>query len=293
MKKLPAAARLLILFCLPLGVTACDITQMEHRRIVELSEPLDPGGSFWAKTHNGYISINGTDQPVCQIVATIKARAQTAEAAEELAMATTVSLVPDGNGLKLLIDKPGNLVNKSVGVSLDVKVPYETSAKLITHNGKVSLSGLTAPVVAETHNGGVDAENLTDGANLQTHNGTVHLRNLTGGFHVVTHNGGIHCHEISGKTYARTHNGKIELVYSDLDSGAIQAEGVTHNGSITLKTPPDISATIHASVHNGSIRSELPITVQGKIDKKKLNGTIGTGEGQIKLETHNGSIHLQ
>ncbi len=67
----------------------------------------------------------------------------------------------------------------------------------------------------------------------------------------------------------------------------------THNGSIDLTTPPDLSARIAASTHNGSIKSDLPITVSGEIGKTRVSGTIGTGEGKVELETHNGSIRIR
>ncbi|MGD2095779.1 MAG: DUF4097 family beta strand repeat-containing protein, partial [Phycisphaerales bacterium] len=68
---------------------------------------------------------------------------------------------------------------------------------------------------------------------------------------------------------------------------------ITHNGSIELESPPNFSAEVNASTHNGSINTDLPITVKGKVSKRRLVGTIGTGEGKLRLETHNGSIRIR
>jgi DUF4097 and DUF4098 domain-containing protein YvlB len=68
---------------------------------------------------------------------------------------------------------------------------------------------------------------------------------------------------------------------------------VTHNGGIELTAPANHSAKVKASTHNGSINTDLPITVTGKVSKKKLTGTIGSGDGDLYLETHNGSIRLR
>jgi hypothetical protein len=68
---------------------------------------------------------------------------------------------------------------------------------------------------------------------------------------------------------------------------------ITHNGSIELATPPGYSAQVKASTHNGSINTDLPITVTGKVSKSKLTGTIGEAEGQLNLETYNGSIRIR
>ena len=67
----------------------------------------------------------------------------------------------------------------------------------------------------------------------------------------------------------------------------------THNGGIDLKTPPDFSAAVDVSTHNGSIDSNLAITVKGKLSRRKIQGTIGKGEGKLHLETHNGSIDIR
>jgi len=68
---------------------------------------------------------------------------------------------------------------------------------------------------------------------------------------------------------------------------------VTHNGDIDFTSPPNFSAKADISTHNGSIRTALPITVVGEVSKRELRGTIGSGEGRLHLETHNGSIKIK
>jgi DUF4097 and DUF4098 domain-containing protein YvlB len=67
----------------------------------------------------------------------------------------------------------------------------------------------------------------------------------------------------------------------------------THNGGIDFTAPPSFSAAVEASTHNGSIKTDLPVTVVGEVSKKKLKGTIGTGQGKLHLVTYNGSIRIQ
>ena len=63
--------------------------------------------------------------------------------------------------------------------------------------------------------------------------------------------------------------------------------------SIELETPPELSARVEVSTHNGSIKTDLPITVTGKLSRRRLTGPIGSGEGELYLETHNGSIRIR
>jgi len=258
--------------CINIGSCAM---QAKYQRTVQLSAPLSPGSTFEAQTHNGSITINGAESAECNMTATIVARAGTDEEALELAEQVNVTLVPSGSRLITKIDKPTQLINKSVSVSLDVDVPNKTDLELVTHNGAVDISDITGRLEATTHNGKVTSERVSGTTAFETHNGSVTSE------------------EISGSTQLKSHNGSIEVYYADTAPSVCDISIVTYNGGIELKTPPSFSATIDASTNNGSINTDLPITVSGKISKSSLKGTIGSGEGQLHLETHNGSIRIR
>jgi len=249
--------------------------QAKNQRTVQLSAPLSPGSTFEAQTHNGSITINGADVAECNMTATIVARAGTDEEAQALAEQVNVTLVPSGSRLITRIDKPTQLINKSVSVSLDVEVPNKTDLELVTHNGAVDISDITGRLDATTHNGKVTCQKISGTTAFETHNGSVT------------------CEDISGSTQLKSHNGSIEVYYTDTAPSVCDISIVTHNGGIELKTPPSFSVKIDASTHNGSINTDLPITVSGKISKSSLKGTIGAGEGQLHLETYNGSIRIR
>jgi len=268
------------MLCLPMLLAGCCINigcvmLGRYERTVQLSAPLPPGSTFAAKTHNGPITIRGADVTECSLTATIVTRAGTDEEAEELSDQVKVTLVPSGNRLTAKIDKPTRLINKSVSVSLDVAVPNRTNLELVTHNGAVQITDITGDSNATTHNGKVTAENVS---------GTTVLR---------THNGSVNCREISGGADLHTHNGGVEVVYSETAPSVCDVSVETHNGGIGFTAPPGFSARVDASTHNGSVHTDLPITVTGKVSKSKLTGTIGTGEGKLHLETHNGSIKIR
>jgi DUF4097 and DUF4098 domain-containing protein YvlB len=247
----------------------------EYRRTVRLSEPLSPGSGFETQTHNGYIVITGADVTDCNITAEIVARAVTDEDAMELAEKTNVVFERGMNKLTAKIDKPINMFNRSVGVNLTITVPNKTDLELTTHNGRVEITNITGKL---------------DGT---THNGKMAIENVTGDIKLHTHNGHIGCREISGSTQLKTHNGGIDAYYSENAPPVCDISLITHNGSIELESPPNFSAEVNASTHNGSINTDLPITVKGKVSKRRLVGTIGTGEGKLRLETHNGSIRIR
>jgi hypothetical protein len=276
-----AKVSLSCLLCLVLISAGCCINiggcfmQAKYERTMQLSAPLSPGSVFEAQTHNGSITINGADVADCNLTATIVTQAATDEEAQALSDQVNVTLVPSGNRLTVKIDKPTNLIHKSVSVSLNVQVPNQTDLKLITHNGSVEISDISGQLDATTHNGKVNCESISGTSTLETHNGSVT------------------CNEISGNTKLKSHNGNVKAFYASTAPSVCDISMVTHNGSIELKTPPNLSAKVDVSTHNGSIHTDLPITVSGKINKSELKGTIGAGEGQLHLETHNGSIRIR
>jgi DUF4097 and DUF4098 domain-containing protein YvlB len=274
-KKKCAALIAIIAICLLSGITGCEIPKAKYEITRHMSAPLAAGSSFGAVTHNGAIRINGRDESGCDLTATITARASTEEKAKKLAEKTKVSLKNDGDKLNVEIKKPTLIPNQSVSVSLDAELPNKTNLHLITHNGAVTVTGIQGRVDATTHNGRVKTSNVMGQNKLQTHNGAVV------------------CEQISGDAWLSTHNGGINASYAEDASGVCQIIMTTHNGSINLKTPPNISAAVNLSTHNGSINTELPITLIGKVSKNKINGKIGDGQGKLKLETHNGSIKIR
>jgi hypothetical protein len=247
----------------------------KYERVVRLTEPLATGGLFEAQTHNGYITITGADVDECNLTATITARADTVENAQKLAEATVIKLVPSGSKLTAQIEKPELAPDECVCVDLDVAVPNQTSIDLNTHNGALKI------------------ENLTGQLNGTTHNGTISCKKVAGNIQLETHNGEVSCEDASGDIKLRTHNGNAKAFYSETSPPVCNLSVITHNGSISVTAPPNFSAKVEASTHNGSIDTALPMTVTGSITKGRLTGTIGKGEGNLYLETHNGSIKIK
>ena len=245
-------------------------TKIMHMPIM----PLSPGSSFETVTHNGSIDVLGSDVTDCNVIATIIGRASTVEAAEEVVEKTKLSLQQTGEGLVLKIDRP-NLINRSVSVSLDIVLP-----------DKVNLA-------LQSHNGGIEIENITGKTTAASHNGRIFVKNISGPTKLETHNGAIDAENISGNIDFLSHNGRVKAVFSENAEADSDITMVTHNGGIDLTPPPDYSARVDISTHNGSLHIGLPVTVSGNVSKNNLVGTVRDGKGQMKLETHNGSINIR
>jgi hypothetical protein len=290
-------AFVVFLSCFAVAAMGCSTDGCEpkakYERVVKLTDAMQPGGSFEAQTHNGYINVTGADVAECNLTATITARADTVENAQRLAEAVEIKLVPSGNKLTAKIEKPELALDEYICVDLDVTIPNQTSIDLTTHNGSLKIENLTGQLNGTTHNGKVTAEKISGTIQLKTHNGQIVCKEVAGNSQLETHNGEVICEEASGDTKLRTHNGNAKAFYSASAPPVCNVSIVTHNGGVSITTPPNLSAKVEASTHNGSINTDLPITVTGNITRRKLTGTIGTGQGELYLETHNGSINIK
>jgi len=126
----------------------------------------------------------------------------------------------------------------------------------------------------------------------RTVNGTVDAQRLRSDVLVRSVNGKILV-STSGTAEAHTVNGSI-----DASIGAIAGTGElsfkTVNGSITLRVPKDANANLFAKTVNGRFSSDVPLLVRSMSGRgRRVEGTLGTGGRELRLDTVNGSIHLQ
>lgn len=299
---------------------------------IPLSAPLQPGASFSATTGDGAIAVDGLDTTECKVLAKIVTRARTQEAADDLMDQIDVKLVPAGDGLKVVIDRPQEIRNASLTVSLDVDLPTNTSLALQTSDGGVHIANVTGTIDARTSDGGIDVEglsgdvklNTSDGGitcsrtqaktlNLHTSDGSIKLTQATLGageartsdggvtleqvrgdsLDLHTNDGSIRCYGIvAPRMTCHTSDGAIEIEFSPDSPKNPDLNATTSNGSITFTAPPGLSAVVDASTNDGAIHTNLPITIEGKVGKS-LHGTVGDGQGKVYLKTDDGSITIR
>ncbi len=264
----------------------------KYEHTVELAEKLDAGSTLSAKTSNGSITVTGTENEICHIVATISARSFSVEEAQLLAEQTEIRLERKPEGLKTVIVRPEMKRNESVSVSFEIEVPHQTALDLQTSNGKIQLSQIEQEIHATTSNGKIEMASVAGNIAAHTSNGSITIRQTTAqSLDLHTSNGSIKCENIYGNMAASTSNGSVNIQYAADANSATHIRITTSNGGIDLVTPENYSAKVDAATSNGKIHTGIPITMQGEIGKR-LNGVIRDGQGQLYLRTSNSSITI-
>ncbi len=122
-------------------------------------------------------------------------------------------------------------------------------------------------------------------------NGSVTAEHLGRFVHASSVNGSV---KASTKSWveASTVNGSIQASMGSADwNGNLKIQSV--NGSITLELPDDINTEVSFASINGSLESDFPFTVSGKMGRHLMQGKIGNGGRDLKVETVNGSVKLK
>lgn len=248
----------------------------KYKKTIKLQAPLEAGSTLKAQTSYGSITVQGADVSDCNVIAKICVQAPTEAEASEIAEQIKIYLEPNGKTLTIKADKPHVKNNRSISICYQITVPEQTSIECNSSYGALKLNNLNGNVNAHTSYGSINCTNIDGQIRLNTSYGHVDCGSI-----------------ISDELKVHSSYGNISVGYSEKASAQIRAEISTSYGSIGFTAPPEFTGQVELATSHGSIKTDLPITVKGKISNKRINGTIGKGNGMLNLKTSFGSIKIK
>jgi DUF4097 and DUF4098 domain-containing protein YvlB len=270
--------RLLIIILLPFFFYACDVADVWDDNVrAEKSESRSFSSSQIQKveieTQNGSIESSVWDDDSVYLVFEKWATGDDREEAKDNLSDIKIYISEDtGSGvLRIDVDFPKRgWEGTNYGCNVSLSLPSSLSLDLKSSNGAITVSGSQNGFECLTSNGPITAQDTQGGAELRTSNGKITVRDHYGELNGRTSNGGI----------------DVDIVLPRQGECILK----TSNGAITLSIPDETSAMIEASTSNGGIEIDNLDATIVKIGKTEFRGKIGRGEGNIDLETSNGSI---
>jgi len=224
----------------------------QDRYCMVLSAALaDPGSLSIDGGMNGGVNVEGWGGDAVEVRAKVWANARTEARAQEIAEA--VRIISRSGSLSA--DGPDTGRRESWGVSWVVRVPRGTDLDLETHNGGISINGVTGHIRFAALNGGV------------------HLEGVGGDVEGRTTNGGLH----------------VELDGDHWNGAGLDVETV--NGGVTVYVPQSYSAQLETGTVNGGIDVDFPVTVRGRIGRS-LSVALGDGGTTVRAVTTNGGVRI-
>ena len=159
---------------------------------------------------------------------------------------------------------------------------------------------------AASGSGNVTDDDTGQSAKLSSGSGNIHATGLHGSFKVQTGSGNIYADQTGdGDVRAETGSGSIELrnihggLNAETGSGSIKAAGTpaaewrlqTGSGSVEVWTG-NAGFTLDAGSGSGSIHCDRDITTHGISEHHHVNGKVGGGGPEVKIQTGSGEIRV-
>lgn len=153
----------------------------------------------------------------------------------------------------------------------------------------------------------VEDVGVESGATMHADNGGAVARSVDGDVTVEATNGGAVAEDVAGFVIARAKNGGAVVKDCDgvdgasTESGGVKADVTalrddttlsTRNGGVEAALSPDLDAHVVAAAENGGVDvTDAPLS-DASVSGSRVEGTIGDGAHELRLETVNGGVEL-
>jgi len=188
-----------------------------------------------------------------------------------------VQMTQHGNRITIRTVRPERVYfvasTKGSRVDFEIRVPPETSLKLLTDHGDVNVDGITGAMELDTDFGNVDVEEVSGQVNAQSDSGDITLTGVSDG----------------GDIEAKTNFGSLvlqditaESLVAHSDSGDIRAEKITLDGALDLET----------SFGSVTVRDAEAERLKAHSDSGEIRVEDAALDGVLDLETNFGDVKV-
>ena len=156
------------------------------------------------------------------------------------------------------------------------------SVEITGSNGAARASRIGGTVTVRTSFGATEIQDA-GGVDVTSGNGAVKAIGVRGAAKVHTSFGGITIENVSGPVEASNSNGSI-TVTSNASGGCQPINLKTTFGPIKLALPANANYNVSAATSFGGIHTEFPVTVAGQTNSESIQGKIGNGGCELKID---------
>lgn len=229
--------------------------------------------------------------------------------------ADRVTIRGTGSGLEAWADlvievPPGRTFSAYLGAGRMEASGVDGEVRLDTGSGRVRVSDMSGSLRIDTGSGGVDVQGMSGRLSIDTGSGGVDVAGVVGDVvEIDTGSGsvdgrGIETLELS----VDTGSGSVELsdvlsrdIEVDTGSGSIELDLATDvdrlvldtgSGSVTVRAPDDLGGEVEIDTGSGGIELGFPVEMVGRLQRDRIRGRLGDGEGTIRIDTGSGSVRV-
>jgi DUF4097 and DUF4098 domain-containing protein YvlB len=230
------------------------------------------------------------------------------------------------SGDRLRLRSPSDPVeNGAMTVNYDVRVPPNARIVAVSDSGALDVRDVAGHVEVRTQSSSIALSDLGGTADVDTGSGAVTVDRVEGIVRISTSSSGITARGLRGGLRARTASGRVFGSFAgagpvdvQTQSSAIDLNGVSgalttfsESGHTSITGVPSaswsvssgssgidvdfassVNATLLASTGSGTVYTPDRL-VTGSIDKRRVEGAIGSGGPEVRLASRSGSIRVR
>ena len=160
-----------------------------------------------------------------------------------------------------------------------------------TVNGDIEVVGGRGTVAISSVDGSVSVSDAVGHLELNSVNDAAMVKNVEGDLTVEGVNGDIMLEDVRATNVdATTVSGDIRYV------GVLRNDGhyhlATHNGDIEVAVPEKANVTVSVSTFSGDFDSTFPLKLTETKRGRRFKFTLGTGAGELGIDSFQGTIRL-
>lgn len=253
---------------------------------VERELALSPGGRLVVEADGGGITVTGSKRSGAHVLITARD--------EEELERYDLSFEESPEGLRVVARRKKSMRSwfgwSGHGIKIEVEVPTETDIDLDTSGGGLRVESIRGEVEGDTSGGGIRVRDVEGDVDVDTSGGGIRIADVRGDVRAETSGGGVRVENVTGSIDASSSGGSIEASFA---AGATPGGRLsTSGGGVEVWLDSNANVEIDASTSGGSVSCDLPITTSGRMSRRSLRGTIGSGGPRLTLRTSGGSIRI-
>jgi hypothetical protein len=183
--------------------------------------------------------------------------------------------------------------DRSANVLLTVRLPRGVHLQASSGNGDVHVEQAGGDVRASSGNGSVEVLGAAGAVRASSGNGAVTVSEAHGGVQASSGNGRVRVSTSQGPVKASSGNGSVEVHMASIE-GAEDMHFSSGNGRVVVYLPGDFDGEIDLTTGHGEAYTDFPVTIRGRLQKSRIQGTVGSGNGpKVRLTSGNGDVEVR
>jgi DUF4097 and DUF4098 domain-containing protein YvlB len=159
-----------------------------------------------------------------------------------------------------------------------------TSGNVTVDNvrGKLSISGTS---------GDFDISRVEKDVDVELTSGDFVLEGCSGNVVFSAASGDARMSEVDGSIDASSSSGDIVVLISPIGDRKFAFSSSSGDIDISYLPAKNYGFQLDVATHSGSIEGDMPIRVS-RVDRRRLQGVVGSGSSQVKIETASGDVSI-